>query len=191
MAGIPRRALVVVIVLVSAVAVVLGAFQLTSLADADADADTESRTVPSPAGGSAALETGDELIEPLPLPDAGEPLIGSPVPESGFATGEFVEGFPEEALPLAPGSELTSSSLAVEGNRVQAGLIATSTGTAGDLLDFYRSVFTALQLTEREADAVPGSTALVFERDANAITLTMTERDGVVDYTLAGILVAE
>lgn len=182
MAPIPKRALV--LVLVGAVAVALGAFLLTGSPDGESD-----QAAPDTAGGSEALETGDDSIEPLPLP-AGDPLIGSPVPESGSAAGELVEGFPEEALPLAPGSDLTSSSIAVEGSRVQAGLVATSTSTAADLLNFYRAAYAELELSERDTAALPGSTSVVFTRDADAITLTVTERDGAVDYTLLGIFTA-
>jgi len=187
MAWIPRRARIVVIALAGAVAVVLGAVVLTDLAA------TESRTVvvPNEPGGSEALETGDDSVERLPLPDLGEPLVGSPLPESGFATGELVDGFPEGVVPPAPDSDITSSSIAVEGERVQVGLTAVSTGTATELLEFYRSVFEALELTERDTGAVPGSTALVFARGADAITLTVTERDGSVDYALVGIFTAE
>jgi len=183
-----RRPLVITIIVLAVAAVitviVIAIIGPSGSGDRDASTSTSNR-------GSEVPESGEASPEPLPLPDDQGSLVAAPLPEPGSAEGEVVEGFPRDVIPVAPDSEIENTSLAVEGDRVQAGLSASSTTTADAVIEHYRAAFTALGLTERETDAVPGSTALVFTRGPDNITLTVAERaDGTV-YTVVGVFTAK
>ncbi|GAB3140191.1 hypothetical protein [Marisediminicola antarctica] len=152
--------------------------------DRDASTSTVERS-------SEVPEFSEASTPPLPLPADEGSLVAAPLPESGSAEGDVVEGFPRDVIPVAPDSEVDSTSLAVEGDRVQAGLTARSTNAANAVIDHYRAVFTSLGLTERETDAVAGSTALVFTRGADNITLTVAERADGTAYTVVGVFTAK
>lgn len=181
-----RRRPVVIAIILLAVAAVITVIAIAIIGPADRDAPTSTSD-----RSSEVPESGEASTPSLPLPDGDGSLVTTPLPESGSAEGEFVEGFPQEIIPLAPDSEIESTSLAVEGDREQVGLVAASTGAASAVVDYYRSAFTRLGLTERETDAVAGSTALVFTRGADNITLTVAERADGADYTVVGVFTAK
>lgn len=183
-----KRRRVIVSIVVLAVVGVIAVIVIALLGQADAAQQDASPTATTR---SEVPESGEATNPPLPLPDGERPLVTTPLPESGSAEGEFVDGFPQEIIPLAPNSEIESTSLAVEGDREQVGLVAVSTGAASAVVDFYRSVFGSLGLTERETDAVPGSTGLVFTRGADNITLTVADGADGANYTVVGVFTAK
>lgn len=184
-AGMRRRPVVITIIALTVAAVItVIAVAIIGPGDRDASTSTSDRN-------SEVPESGDASPPPLPLPDDEGSLVAAPLPESGSAEGEVVEGFPRDVIPVAPDSEVESTSLAVEGDRVQAGLSASSTNAAEAVIEHYRAAFTALGLTERETDAVAGSTALVFTRGPDNITLTVAERADGTAYTVVGVFTAE
>ncbi|MCY7325294.1 MAG: hypothetical protein LH605_04090 [Microbacteriaceae bacterium] len=182
-----RPVVITIIALTVAAAITVIAVAIIGPGDRDASTSTSDRSSEVPESGEASTPP----LPPLPLPNGDGSLVVAPLPKSGSAVGEFVEGFPQEIIPLAPDSEIESTSLAVEGDRVQAGLSASSTNAAEAVIEHYRAAFTALGLTERETDAVAGSTALVFTRGPDNITLTVAERADGTAYTVVGVFTAE
>lgn len=126
----------------------------------------------------------------LPLPSDGAVLVRRPLPPAASTIGDFAPGFPREVIGIPPGSTISSSSLASEGDRLQAGLVGMAPGTGGSVMEHYRAAFTTLGLTGREAAAAPGSTAEVFTLGENSITVTVVTRDGGVEFSVLGILLA-
>lgn len=182
-----KRRPIVITIIVLAVAAVIAVIAIAVLGTADSGEQDTSTSE----GRSEVPESGGASAPPLPLPSGDGSLVTGPLPESGSAEGEFVEGFPREIIPLAPGSEIVSTSIAVEGDREQAGLVAASTRDASVVVDYYRSAFASLGLTERETDAVAGSLALVFTRGADNITLTVSDGADGTSYAVVGVFTAK
>lgn len=93
----------------------------------------------------SATESPGSGLPPLP---AQTPLVTPPLPASGSASGELVEGFPESIMGPAPGSDVLSSSIATEGETMQVTLVARTDAPADDIRDHYRQQWAALGLTE-------------------------------------------
>ncbi len=122
---------------------------------------------------------------PLPPNDDG-PLVTRPLPKPGAAEGELVPGFPSDLLPTPAGSAVVSSSVATEGDHMQAGVTATSTLTPDEVVAFYQATYASLGLTDRQTNAIPGSTAYAFSRGDNTITLTVAPAESGSAFSLFG-----
>lgn len=130
----------------------------------------------------------DAPSEPTPATEAPRILPGA-APAIANALGRLATSFPE-TVPPAPQSQIQSSSLTSEGSSVQLTLAARTTLPQPEILDFYRAQFAQYGLIDVPAPAVEGSTALLFTRDDDSITLTVTPVDGGVDYIVFGALTA-
>jgi len=118
-------------------------------------------------------------------------LVTLPLPDTSSAVGAVVAGFPDRVLPAAPQSSIASSSVAAEGSRLQAALAATTPLTAQEVLSFYSTALTELGLVGAPVPAPDGSSALVFTRGMNTVTLTATPVAEGSEYTVFGIFSAE
>ena len=117
--------------------------------------------------------------------------VSAPLPKSSSAKGELVDGYPSKVLPQAPGSSVTASSVASQSGHLQVTLTATSKQQVTDLISFYRSALSKYGMYDSAAPALSGSTSVVFERDGNAVTLTVTPSDGGTTYALYGAFTAK
>lgn len=123
----------------------------------------------------------------LPRPPSDRaPLVRKPLPPSGSAEGELVAGFPSDLLPIATDAAVSSSSVTTEGNRMQAGVEASSPRSATDIVAYYQAAYAGLGLSAREVAAVSGSTAYAFARGDNTITLTVVPAASGSTFTLFG-----
>ena len=90
-----------------------------------------------------------------------------------------MRGFPTRAIPEAPHSTVTSSSVTSEGSRLQAALSAESSLDVLGVLDFYRTEMAKVGMLDSPAPALSGSSALVFARGDHTVTLSAeTVEDG-------------
>lgn len=166
----------------------------------DAAAPSSDPTAPLPGSAPSALPgestearaTGPDTPADAPPDSSPLPaLVTLPLPDTSSAVGSVVAGFPDRVLPAAPQSSITSSSVAAEGSRLQAALSAETPLTAPEVLEFYRAALTELGLTAAPVPAVDGSSALVFSRGLNTITITATPVDSGSQYLVFGIFSAE
>ncbi|WP_130177294.1 hypothetical protein [Cryobacterium sp. SO1] len=167
----------------------------------DADSPTPSPTTVLPGSSSTARpgeSTEARATEPDapagPAPAAPVPvpaLVTLPLPDSSSAVGSVVNGFPDRVLPAAPQSSIASSSVAAEGSRLQAALAAQTPLAAQEVLDFYSTTLAELGLVGAPVPAPEGSSALVFRRGVNTVTLTATPVAAGSEYTVFGIFSAE
>lgn len=148
--------------------------------------ETERATPPREHGGGAV--GGSTAIAAPPEPETPRILAGAAPPISN-ALGKLAASFPE-TVPPAPQSTIQSSSLTSESTQVQLTLTARTTLSSDELLEFYRAQFAAYGLHDVPVPAVEGSTALLFTRDDDSITLTVTPVDGGMDYIVFGALTA-
>lgn len=145
-----------------------------------------------PGESTEARATGPDTPADAPPDSSSLPaLVTLPLPDTSSAVGSVVAGFPDRVLPAAPQSSITSSSVAAEGSRLQAALSAETPLTAPEVLEFYRAALTELGLTAAPVPAVDGSSALVFSRGLNTITITATPVDSGSQYLVFGIFSAE
>lgn len=148
-----------------------------------------SQTPANPAGttpGSSGAPTGAGAgLEVLPTP-AGRPTstdyslppitttkpspLVSDTPQPGVAKGRLVMGFPA-ALAPPQGTEVESSSLSVDGDTVQAGLVATG-GDPQAIVDHYREVLTARGYVEKKVQGVENAPAAAFKKGNDSVTVT-------------------
>ncbi|HEU4808118.1 MAG TPA: hypothetical protein VFT01_07625 [Homoserinimonas sp.] len=138
--------------------------------------------------GQEEAPTAEEPPSREAPPAAIRPLISAPLPETSHREGAFVEGFPQ-VITLAPHSEVTFSSVASEGDRVQAALGAMSTNAPTEVLEHYRAAFAEAGLTEGSVSTADGSDAVSFERGPSSITVTVWSTDTGSRFMVFGILV--
>ncbi|MET1044818.1 MAG: hypothetical protein ABWX59_11965 [Microbacteriaceae bacterium] len=141
----------------------------------------------APGSGAPNPAPGDPTS---PVGPAPAPLFVAPLPATASAEGELTTGFPSQVVPLAPDSRVVSSSLASEETQLQVGLTATSGTAAAGVLDHYQSVYGPLGFASRPADAVSGTTALVFTRGENTVTVSVYPLDAGSAYTVFGTFTA-
>lgn len=119
-------------------------------------------------------------------PTTGLPrLIAAPLPATASATGKLVAGFPG-ALPPAPGSTITSSSVASQGGHLQLTLVATAGRAASDIVAFYRAALAKYGMYDAPVPAAAGRTVVAFARGADSVTVTATPGSGGTSYVLYG-----
>jgi hypothetical protein len=183
-----RRWLAILLIAMLAV-LVAGVVAVTVLSEEQRGTSDAADTTPTSVPGQEVDETdapGDAPTS-LPLPPSDDdPLVTRPLPKPGAAEGELVPGFPSDLLPIPAGAAVISSSVATEGDHMQAGVTATSTLTADEVVTFYQATYASLGLTDRQTNAIPGSTAYAFSRGDNTITLTVTPAESGSAFSLFG-----
>lgn len=128
----------------------------------------------------------------LPKSRDDGPLVKSPLPAEGSASGKIVAGFPTDVIEAAPASALKSSSVSPQGSILQVSLVAHSTAEPLAVMQFYQKQFAQLGLGAAQAPASAGSSAMWFTLGTDKITVTTTPRqDGGTEYSVFGILHAE
>jgi hypothetical protein len=163
---------------------------------------TEQRATTSPSPDSTAApetpgendpgETDRSEAVPVPQPEAAPPaLMTLPLPDSATVVGSIVSGFPVEIIPVAPDSVIDSSSVAVEGPRLQAALSGQSNLGAGEVVEFYLTALAELGLVAVVAPAPDGSSALAFTRGGDNVSLTVTTVESGCRYVVFGTFAAE
>lgn len=116
------------------------------------------------------------------------PLITAPLPRAASARGRLVRRFPALLRP-ARRSAVESSSVSPSGDRLQAGLVASTSLTADRLLLAYRVRLARRGLVEQAAPAaVPGSRAAAFRRGRSTVTVTVTENGRRTGYSVMASL---
>ncbi|TFD84574.1 hypothetical protein E3T61_19160 [Cryobacterium lactosi] len=148
----------------------------------------------APPGVSTEARANDPDAAADPAPESPSPLpalVSLPLPDTSSAVGSVVAGFPDQVLPAAPQSSIASSSVAAEGSRLQAALVAQTPLTTQEVLDFYSATLTELGLVSAPVPAPDGSSALVFTRGVNTVTLTASPVASGSEYTVFGIFSAE
>jgi hypothetical protein len=144
---------------------------------------------PNPASSPSAIG-GKEQGPPTATPS--KPTLNptasllSTIPPSGDATGRLVGGFPTLMAPPA-GSDVASSSIAVNASRVQISAAGTAGSTADQLQDAYRQRFTALGMTSAPVASAPGSTTVAYYRGGESITVTTTAQAQGTGFTVFGL----
>lgn len=117
-------------------------------------------------------------------------LVSFPLPKAASATGKIVAGFPSDALPLAPGSHVSSSSVSPQGKTLQVSLVATAANAEPlAVMQFYQTHLGVLGLGAAQAPASAGSTAMWFTRGTDKVTITVTAaKGGETNYIIFGVL---
>ena len=118
-------------------------------------------------------------VPPLPTPT---PLVGAPLPPGASADGALVEGFPAAVAGPLTGADIVTSSVAVDGEVVQAALTARTDATADEVRADYAARWTALGL----ADA---GTADAFADPFSSVMLAFAAGSGTgTVYTVYAVL---
>lgn len=113
-------------------------------------------------------------------------LVSLPLPPTASATGTVVAGFPTDVMPGIPESLIDNTSVATEGDRMQAALEARTSLETTDVLAFYRQHFAPLGLLESPTTTAKRSSTLSFARGDDSITLAVTAVAGGSTYVLFG-----
>ena len=156
-----------------------------------ADGTASPSVSPTPSSGSASV--GPEKDGSAPgqeLPEAPEatvdsladlldvistaPLVRSPLPGRASARGRLVTHFPPVLRPTRA-ARVESSSLSPSGDRLQVGLVATTSLNPALVLMSYRTRLAKRGLDEHGVPAtVAGSQAAAFRRGDSVVTVTVT-----------------
>ena len=116
------------------------------------------------------------------------PLVRAPLPRSASAVGRIVPAFPALLRP-SRASLVDSSSISPAGDRLQVGLVASTSLAPQDVLLAYRTRFTRRGLSEQAVPVTsPGSVAAAFRRGRSAITVTVTAAGSRTSYSLHATL---
>jgi hypothetical protein len=116
--------------------------------------------------------------------------VKAPLPASASAVGKLAAGYPASVLPQAPGSTISTSSVAVQSGHLQVTLTAGSTQQVTDIVAFYRAALAKYGMYDSAAPALSGGTSTRFVRDGNSVTLTVTPAKGGTTYVLYGAFTA-
>ncbi|WP_313823705.1 hypothetical protein, partial [Citricoccus sp.] len=134
-----------------------------------------------------------EGTEPYRLPSAAprEPAL-TEVPAAGVADHELVAGFPDHVVPVPDGSEVQSSSVSPQGQRVLVGLHVLSDDDPDDLLDFYARRCEDLGWPVTRTPAPDGAPQMQCGFGPDSLTVTApTLPTGRVDLSASGAFVVD
>ncbi len=151
------------------------------------EGDTPGTAAEVPPGGILEEAPGPESPRTLP---AAPPLeITSDVPEQDSARGRVIDGMPAVVV-IPDDAEVSSSSVARDGRRIQVAVDGSSEDSPEDVLEFYRRHFTDLGFLESPSPASAGATATAFTRESNGLVVTVRGGDGGTSFSVVGTLTA-
>ena len=131
------------------------------------------------------------LDQALPESESEPPVLAGPAPETATAVGAVVAGFPA-GIPIMGKSDVLTSDVAVEDQRVRVSLTATTPTSGADVLAEYDSALAANGFTAEDAPAVGGSVARAYSRGSESVTVTVTPTEaGGTGYSVLALLVAQ
>jgi hypothetical protein len=134
--------------------------------------------------------TVSSLSELLRRSDPG-PLVTTPLPRAASAQGRLLRRFPDALRPTRA-ARVQSSSISPSGDRLQVGLVATSSLSPEEVLLVYRTRLARHGMTEAATPpSVAGSTAAAFRRGGSVVTVTVTPRGSGAAYAVHASLRAE
>ncbi|MHC3000546.1 hypothetical protein [Microbacterium sp. HJ5] len=167
----------------------------------DAPDATDAATAPSPASTQtqgplpgatptmgSEVQTPDATAQPtdrLPPLRTPSPLVSAPLPETGSATGQLVDGFPAEVMGPAPPSNVLQSSIATEGSTMQVTLQARTDATPDEVSQYYRALWGDLGLADAGAS---GGTDASYSDAHSSLSLAFSASAGTgTVYTVYGV----
>lgn len=152
--------------------------------DPDTSPVTTSEAMPASPSPSAPALPG------LSSPSDPGPLVETPLPPTGSADGELVDGFPPFLAPSRD-SAVSSSSLSAADPVLQVTLSGSTSRSPGLVLGEYRSRLIRKGMREQVAPAaVGGSESVSFARGASTVTISVRREGGTTSYSLFGVLQA-
>lgn len=141
-------------------------------------------------GGSAKSEIAPVQTLPEGLPSSGAPsglpgltkqkrhstgaLVKAPLPKAASRRGALVRGYPKRIVPVAPRSNVRSSSVSPGVRSLQVALDAKVSASGDDVLRFYTLRLGRWGFASSSAPAVGGSNAVTFKRGEDALVVTVT-----------------
>ncbi|MBD3923130.1 hypothetical protein IEZ26_00735 [Nocardioides cavernae] len=153
----------------------------------DSDGDGTDTTAP---GSAPALEMPEAPESPvsslseLLAPTNPAPLVTTPLPRSANAQGRLLRQFPD-ALRPPRGARVESSSLSPMGDRLQVGLVATTSLSPAQVLIAYRTRLARRGMDETAPPpSVAGSQAASFRRGDSVVTVTVSPRGSGSSYAV-------
>lgn len=153
--------------------------------DGDADGSAPGLEMPE-----APEPTVSSLSELLP-PSNPAPLVTTPLPRAASAQGRLLSRFPDALRPTRA-ARVQSSSVSPSGDRLQVGLVATSSLSPEQVLLAYRTRLARRGMTESATPpSVAGSQAAAFRRGGSVVTVTVTPRGSGTAYAVHASLRAE
>jgi hypothetical protein len=142
------------------------------------------------AGSAPALEMPESPESPvsslaeLLAPTNPAPLVTTPLPRGGSAEGRLLRQFPDALRPTR-GARVESSSLSPMGDRLQVGLVATTSLSPAQVLIAYRTRLAHRGMDETATPpSVAGSHAAAFQRGDSVVTVTVTPRGSGSSYAV-------
>ena len=123
-----------------------------------------------------ASESPVSSLSELLAPTNPAPLVTTPLPRGGSAEGRAARGSsPMRCAHL--GATASSSSLSPMGDRLQVGLVATTSAPRQQVLLAYRTRLGRRGMDETATPpSVAGSQAAAFQRGDSVVTVTVTPR---------------
>ena len=141
----------------------------------------------------ATPTTGSEVLPPeasapptdrLPPLTAPSPFVSAPLPVSGSASGELVDGFPVHVMGPSPPSNVLQSSIATEGGTMQVTLQARTDATPDEVRRYYRALWSGLGLADAGASGADASYADAL----SSVSLAFSSSAGTgTVYTVYGV----
>jgi hypothetical protein len=139
----------------------------------------------SPSAGDTTATAPGEMPTATPTPADGlpglgghratdAPLVPSDLPDLAEGGATLVAGYPDDVLPAAPGSLVSTNSVSPSGDRLQVALVASVHRAPDAVLRFYRIRLSELGLHEIRTQPASGSTAAAFARGDSSVVVTAT-----------------
>ncbi|WP_213816480.1 hypothetical protein [Glaciihabitans sp. dw_435] len=137
------------------------------------------------------LEVGLPTATPTGLPPTPPvaPLLTA-VPRTGSAKGKFVDGFPPVLRTILAGATVVSSSVASEGNIVQAGVVGTMPVSADSAIKVVKAALFRLRFSSVVTQPSATTTSVVFrtkKQDTVTLAITPTGKSSI-SFTIHAVL---
>lgn len=186
----------------------------TSPSSSDADSSGASSGAPDEIGGEADAPAapgpqpqatpvpGSEVLEPdagavtdgVPPLTPEPPLVSGPLPGDDAADGRLVTGYPTDVAGPADGDTVVSSSVASEGDTMQASLTARSDSTPDTVRAHFEQLWTSRGLAPEGVD-VPdigadglGEVQVTYRTETAAVTLAARSTGTGTVYSVFAVL---
>lgn len=155
-----------------------------------AASDAGSRTSTSADAGQSAVPTPDPSATPAGSAD-GRAEDGTAGPTAGIDV--LVEDFPTGLIPVLDDSEVLTSNVEATGDVVAVSLIASTSASTAEVLDYYDDAFTGVDFRALEEGTFEGAASQTYSRGGGRETVNISaiETDPGTTYTIGAHVLPE
>jgi hypothetical protein len=138
---------------------------------------------------SAEVVSGEPTIDPLADRSTSRPRLERPLPDPASSVHDLVVGYPEDILPVPPGSQIEGSSVSPAPGSLHVSLQASLPLSSRALLRYFRVELGDNGFAQQSVLRADTASAAAFARGRESVVVTVAaEERGRTTYTVFGTL---